>query len=201
MNLMNFDMAAGRHTRAAAAESAELLPVSASFQTVLEQYSGTPIKEVSLIPWQNQQVYRVKTNDRRFLHNAVDGGLIEIDAQVAEGIARASYTGPGRLVKQELLTKFNTETRHYQGASWAHHYDDGDATTVYVSAEDGRVLAHRNNEWRRFDFFWMLHILDFDRREDINNSLGVSFAFGSLWLAMTGLILIITSLRRSQSNS
>ena len=32
---------------------------------------------------------------------------------------------------------------------------------------------------------------------DLNNALVISFATGSLWLALTGFILVVTSLRRS----
>lgn len=202
MNLMDFDAAAGAHTRAKPLEMQQHLSApNASFQNILKQYSDTPVKELRLMRWQDRYIYRVQTADKRYIHSAVDGSQMEIDANTAQKLAQASYTGAGTLVEQKFINSFNTETRHYKGPSWAHRYNDEADTTVYISAEDGRLLAHRNNEWRRFDFFWMLHIMDFDRREDINNGLVIGFAFGSLWLALTGLILVFTSLRRSSAKA
>ncbi len=198
MNMIDFDAAAGRLTKIqqAASGPASAIP-TIGFDTLLQHYAGTPVREISLLRWQEKLVYRVQTLDRRVLHESSDGDIISIDADLARQIAQSSYAGKGSITHQEKVTGFAVETRHHDDDSWAFYFDDGAATTVYVSVEDGRVLEHRNNSWRWFDFFWMLHIMDFDRHEDINNSLVIGFATGSLWLALTGLILVFTSLRRS----
>jgi len=41
--------------------------------------------------------------------------------------------------------------------------------TVYVSAELGTVQSYRTNSWRAFDFLWMLHTMDYENRDNINN--------------------------------
>ena len=40
--------------------------------------------------------------------------------------------------------------------------------TYYISATTGSVLERRNDTWRWWDFFWMLHIMDYDERENVN---------------------------------
>ncbi|MDP0971870.1 hypothetical protein Q6294_33595, partial [Klebsiella pneumoniae] len=57
----------------------------------------------------------------------------------------------------------------------------------------GDVLEHRNKTWRLFDFFWMLHIMDYSGRQDFNNPLVVSAAVGGFWLALSGIWLLFTS--------
>ncbi|HEY5612201.1 MAG TPA: 2Fe-2S iron-sulfur cluster-binding protein, partial [Lysobacter sp.] len=75
---------------------------------------------------------------------------------------------------------------------------DGDATTLYVSAQDGRILERRNDSWRVFDFVWMLHIMDYTGRQDFNNPLVIMAASGGLWIALSGFWLLVTSFRLSE---
>ncbi len=58
---------------------------------------------------------------------------------------------------------------------------------VYVGATSGRIRAVRTDEWRIFDFLWMVHIMDYEDREDFNHFL-IQF------LSVLGLITVITGL-------
>jgi uncharacterized iron-regulated membrane protein len=62
-------------------------------------------------------------------------------------------------------------------------------TVIYVSANRGLVTARRNDQWRIFDFFWMLHTMDYKGRDNFNNWLlkAVSvFGFGTV---ISGFVL------------
>ena len=37
-------------------------------------------------------------------------------------------------------------------------FADGEGTRLYISTSTGEVIARRNDVWRFYDFFWMLHI-------------------------------------------
>ena len=75
-------------------------------------------------------------------------------------------------------------------------FADRNETTLYVSATNGDLLAKRHDLWRWFDFFWMLHIMDYDERSDANNTLlRVSSAIGLLF-AVTGVWLLFYSFKR-----
>jgi exosortase/archaeosortase len=57
------------------------------------------------------------------------------------------------------------------------------------------VITVRSDIWRVFDFFWMLHIMDYDEREDFNNPLLISFAASSVFFSFTGFILLLQNIR------
>jgi hypothetical protein len=74
---------------------------------------------------------------------------------------------------------------------WAVHYDEPGATTLYFSPHTGDLVARRHNLWRIFDFVWMLHIMDYETRENVNNTLlriatitGFTFALSGAWLLL-----------------
>ncbi len=60
---------------------------------------------------------------------------------------------------------------------------------MYLDPWTGDVLARRTTRWRVFDFLWMLHVMDFDDRDNFNHPLlQVSAALGLL-VALGGVIL------------
>jgi uncharacterized iron-regulated membrane protein len=87
------------------------------------------------------------------------------------------------------------ETRD-SASTWDARFDDEQATTFYFSADDGRLVETRNSTWRLFDFFWMLHTMDYRGRDNFNNPLVITVGFAALWLAVSGLILLVKSFRR-----
>jgi uncharacterized iron-regulated membrane protein len=68
---------------------------------------------------------------------------------------------------------------------------------VYIDAVTGEVVARRNDLWRFYDFFWMLHIMDYGAREDFNNNLLRSSAALGWFFALSGIWLLFYSFRRS----
>lgn len=79
--------------------------------------------------------------------------------------------------------------------------DDARATRIYVSPLTGEVLTRRNRYWQVFDFFWMLHIMDFDTGLDFNNNLLRVAAFGGLLVSISGYILWWVSRRRRRAQN
>jgi hypothetical protein len=76
---------------------------------------------------------------------------------------------------------------------WRADFEDSRHTSLYFSAADGRLVAARNGSWRIFDFFWMLHTMDYRGRDNFNNPLVILFATGGLWLAISGVLLLSRS--------
>jgi len=145
----------------------------------------------------DQPVYRLQNDKRSWLVGADNGRQLLIDAKLAQRIARASYSGPGSAGTPRLLN-FTLEARAHKEAVWRVDFDDPDETSVYVSSRSGTVLEHRNNTWRLFDFFWMLHIMDYSERTNFNNPLLVSSAIAGLWMALTGVWLLFASVRLAE---
>ena len=77
----------------------------------------------------------------------------------------------------------------FRSPLWRVDFDDRFNTSFYIDPYTGALATRRHQYWRIFDFFFMLHIMDYDERNDVNNLLlklaqftGVSFAITGLWL-------------------
>ena len=65
------------------------------------------------------------------------------------------------------------------------------ALRLYFDAETGQLLTRRTRLWRVYDFMWMLHIMDYQGREDFNHPL-VQIAAGlGLSVAISGILLVV----------
>ncbi|MCH7701380.1 MAG: PepSY domain-containing protein, partial [Planctomycetes bacterium] len=60
---------------------------------------------------------------------------------------------------------------------------------LYVSPITGDVLKRRNKVWRLFDFFWMLHIMDYRDRNDFNHWLLTAMSVLAILTSASGLTL------------
>lgn len=131
------------------------------------------------------------------LVDAASGAITDgVGADLARAVARADFGGDGRVTGVTLQEKPSTE---YRGVLpvWRVDFDDAGSTTLYVSPETGRLLARRNDTWRLYDFFWMLHIMDYDAREDFNHPLLVTAAAVALVVVLSGFVLLFYRVRRS----
>jgi Na(+)-translocating NADH:ubiquinone oxidoreductase F subunit len=63
--------------------------------------------------------------------------------------------------------------------------------------EDGSILERRNDTWRLFDVFWMLHIMDYQGRENFNNILLIFASLTAAWFSITGIVLFFDSFKKS----
>ncbi len=157
--------------------------------------AGKPVESLDSHWLLQVPAYRLKNSEGSWLVDARSGTPLAVTAQHALELARADYQGEGKAGRPQWLPEPSLEIRKHQGPSWRVDFDDGDGTTVYVSAVDGRILERRNTVWRLFDIAWMLHIMDYSGREDFNNSLLVMCALGGLWMALSGIWLLCTSVR------
>ncbi len=173
----------------------ELAPVSyASPGGVIAQVEGAT--EVRLKTWLNRRVYEVQGYDRTVLFDADTGEkLSPIKEKDARRVARHDYVGPGEIV---IIRLMNNPPQEYRGDRpvWRADFDDRDQTRLYISPDTGNVVARRNRIWRIFDFFWMLHIMDYDERQDFNNPLLRAASATGFLFALSGLLLVVMRLRR-----
>lgn len=73
-------------------------------------------------------------------------------------------------------------------AAWQVTLEDG--TRVYVARDTGEIAAVRTRFWRVFDWFWGLHIMDLEDREDTHHPLLIGFAALALLTTVIGLVLL-----------
>ncbi len=157
--------------------------------------SGFDSAEVTT--WLDRPVYRLRAEGSVHLVDAVTGQqLSPLDGDTAIAVARRDYAGPGDVADVVLLAEPLSEIRGRQLPLWRINFDDNRHTTIYVSPQTGKVVGRRNTTWRVYDFFWMLHIMDYGARDNFNNPLLVAAAVAAWLLATSGIWLVVVWLRR-----
>jgi len=167
------------------------LPVKAdSLRSVqLVSIIGKPFYQVQFFSGGKQQI---------LLADAVSGeARPPLSQSEAVAVAAESFKGQPELKKIEYLS--NTHGHHeYRGKplpAWAVTFNHPSNTTVYVSAEGGKVESFRNNKWRLFDFLWMGHTMDYKGRDNFNNWLLRIFSVFGLLTILSGFTLFWVSSR------
>ena len=115
--------------------------------------------------------------------------LSPLPAETALAVALADFAGTADPDAPQLLEVHNLE---YRGPLpvWRVVLNDEEDTRLYVSPETGLIISRRNSVWRLYDFFWMLHIMDYENRTDFNNPLLIFFSITALLFAVAGIVLI-----------
>ena len=194
------------HEDAAGENSVRALPVAVLEPDVrlvepaawLGDYAGSELVDISLMHRLDRWIYRVRFADRVELRQAGDGTRFVIEEAIIRRLATATYAGTGTLRTVSFRATPVLEARG-AGPVWQAAFDDADQTSLYFSAEDGRLVAARNDVWRFFDFFWMLHTMDYRGRDDFNNPLVILFSTGALWLGISGALLLIRAFGRDKA--
>lgn len=117
----------------------------------------------------------------------------------ARAAAAGAYIGEGRPTAVRLLDKAPPETGK-TGPLWRVDFDDAEKTSFYLSPRTGEVVSRRSDVWRFYDFFWRLHVMDWDDGESFNHPLIVAVAALSLAIVATGFILLWIRLARDLAN-
>jgi uncharacterized iron-regulated membrane protein len=118
-----------------------------------------------------------------------------IGQEDARALAQAAYKGDGRVVEVRRLDQAPRETGR-DGPIWRVDFDDAESTTFYLSIDTGEVVTRRSGLWRFYDFFWRLHVMDWDDGADFNHPLIVSAAALALVAVLTGFVLLWIRLGR-----
>lgn len=161
----------------------------------LPGYGEAAVYEVRLISLLEEWLWRVDTGERVELRRASDGSVVTLNEDMVRELAAEHYAGDGELQSVSFHAEPTIETRD-SGAVWQASYDDEQRTTLYFAAQDGQLVETRNATWRLFDFFWMLHTMDYRGRDNFNNPLVITVGFAALWLALSGALLLFTSFTR-----
>ena len=157
----------------------------------LEQLALGSIHAAELMSAAGTPIYKITSNDDTQFFDAKSGTPWQgITAQSAAKAAALYYQGSA---DEPEYAKLDVAPIEYRGALpvWQVSYDDGPNTRLYLDANTGELRAVRTRLWRVFDFMWMLHIMDYDGRDDINNWwLWLCSAAASLF-AISGIMLVI----------
>lgn len=141
---------------------------------------------------------RLKTQLADARTGTLRGPLTEAEAI---NVAKSRLKKEGSVSSAQYLATTNAhhEYREKPLPAYAITFSGNIHTTVYVSAEMGTVQSFRNKRWRIFDFLWMLHTMDYQGRDNINNWLLRIFSACSLFTILSGFMLFIVSRKRKKA--
>lgn len=144
-----------------------------------------------------QPVYVVDAQGGKALFDARTGSkLSPLGQAAAETRAKALFALPGDIVSTQYLTTAPLEMQTRPVPVWRVEFEGSWNPTLYISPMTGELVTRRHDLWRIFDFVWMLHIMDYDDRQDVNNILLQVFTWLSFAGAATGGWLLLYSFRR-----
>lgn len=144
-----------------------------------------------------KEVYEVKQGKQTSLVDAASGEKISpLDRDQIIALADAAYVGEGSIKGVEWVTKAPQEVGARAVPLWAVHYDEPGQTTLYFSPHTGDLVARRHELWRWFDFLWMFHIMDYEERDNVNNTLLRTASITGLLFALSGAWLLFYSFNR-----
>lgn len=181
----------------------EVLNVSANIvspKVVLDEIGKTKdisnVQKIQIVEIFNKPFYEIKISKETILADAETGKLRpNISEDEAKKIATESLNEPQNIKQISYLTEANIgghhEYREKPLPAWAVTFEGN--LTVYLSAETGQIGAFRTNKWRVFDFLWMLHTMDFQERDNINNYLLRGFSILGILTILSGFLLFFVS--------
>lgn len=176
-----------------------LLPsTGAAWPGVQSALETIPVRGVSLQPLLGRLVLNVETARGARLFDAATGAAIRIDADLARTIALVAHPAHPPVRGVAPLDRVTLAVRDHALPIWRVDFADQANSSYFVSGTTGALLERRNDSWRLWDFFWMLHTMDYANRVSFNHPLIVTVAIGAVWLALTGLYLVFKTNWRSE---
>ncbi len=143
-----------------------------------------------------QQAFLTLTDWQGQVHyvDATTGEVLEpLSVEQITAVAKARFTQqPVNVASTDYLTTLPLEADHLGKPVFRVTFDDWRHTSFYLDPITADVLTVRSDIWRFYDFFWMLHIMDYDLRRDFNHPLLILSAFSALFVAVSGLLLVYT---------
>lgn len=113
-------------------------------------------------------------------------------------VAKSAYVGNEEITSSALITQVPGEIRGRKPPLWRVEFDHWNKPTLYFSPATGELLTRRHELWRVFDFVWMMHIMDYETRDNVNNSLLRIFTWGAVLMALSGAWLLFYSFHRKK---
>lgn len=147
-------------------------------------------------------VYQLQQGEKQQYFSAMDGQeLLPLSENEVHQLAQAWYRGEGSFSKAQLLTELPLEARGLSLPVWQIQFQDAENTVFYLDPMLGQLLRVRTDNWRLFDFVWMLHIMDYQERDNFNHWLLIASSALALMFTLSGLVLLVLTLRRKTAKS
>ncbi len=164
----------------------------------LNETDPKPIESIEGIVVDQDSLLRLtREDDIKFIdlsNNRVRGALTKEESILF--VQSRLYEKVGIKQVEYLTEKDITKDHEYRGnplPTYAITLDHDTNTTIYVHPELAQIVKVRNDNWRRFDFLWMMHVMDFETRDNITNWTLRVFSILGLMTILSGLYLFFIS--------
>ncbi len=142
----------------------------------------------------DRPTYIVASEEGPKLVDAATGSVLPPPTQgEVRRLADHWFTGEEKLASVRLIRELPGEIRGREPPVWRADFDGWNKPTLYFSPATGELLTRRHELWRVFDFAWMLHIMDYETRDNVNNWLLRPFTWAALLMALSGVWLLLYS--------
>ena len=189
MVLFPIDDVRGRHLAEQtdwSLSDAAIIPI----ELAMGLYEGE-LHGASLTAYAGLPAYALIGDQGTVLVDAVTGAPWKpIGERAVRNAAAAYYKGTGEIAHVHKLKIPPIEYRQ-DGPVWQVQYDDKSATRLYIDAETAKLNAVRTRLWRVYDTMWMLHIMDYARKDDFNSWWLRLFATSGFFFAASGVLLVV----------
>lgn len=175
----------------------EPVAIPTTLNAVPPRLDGRPVETLELTMRKARPVWLVRFADGGTrAADATTGDLLPpVTAAEAYTIANAAQKAPAKVVSlRRFAADANPLDLRRDRPAWQVAYADG--LHAYVDADTGELLALRTRWWRGYDFFWWLHIMDLQTREDTHHPLLTGFAGVSLGTVLLGFVMLFIRQRR-----
>lgn len=172
-------------------------PIPALGHVVVPNLEGLPVSSLKLERRSNGPRWIISLDNGTTRQADPETGML-LPALSAADAARevmSRYTGQARVVATTRTDpkKPPLELRK-PVATWNVRMSDD--THFFVDTQSGEIVARRTDWWRIYDFFWGLHIMDLQGREDTNNPWVVTFGALATLMSILATVLLLLTIRR-----
>jgi hypothetical protein len=162
-----------------------------------------PIAAAALVPGATG-VKLSRLMDRPTYVVTAEAGTLLLDARTGAPLRRPTavevaeiadywFTGDEPLARVALIRELPGELRGRKPPLWRADFAGWNKPALYISPETGELVSRRHELWRAFDFLWMLHIMDYETRDNVNNLPLKIFSWATLAMLVSGAWLLLYS--------
>lgn len=192
-SVLDIDQVHGDHEsrmRQSSDISPSLFPIEV--QSALKEQGVDSISTALLIDRGLGAFWEINSTDGAWFGRVDRDGNIAglITPEQAHAVASDDFI-PDAEVSSVTLIEHNPPSEYRGGKLPAYQVamDHPKETRIYIDASTGRIMARRNKSWRTFDFFWMLHTMDYKGRDNFNHPLLTIASSLAVATSSTGLLL------------
>ena len=174
----------GDQFRKASAQNSGYEDLMSPSEAAGQQIHSVELKEIAGEPY-----YWINRSELRSART----GKIKNELTEAEALSIANSNMRDGLEVREVEKIFKTGDHHeYRGGplpAYVISYNNPADIRAYISIADGTFRMIRHRDWRWFDFLWMTHTMDYEGRDDINNTVLRIFSLLGLITVLSGFVL------------